>query len=273
MKECYRKIDFTRKPIIMGILNVTPDSFSDGGEFVDIDKALQRAIKMADEGAKIIDIGPESSRPGSLRVSAQQQIDRAAPLIEKILSVREIPISIDTYDSTVAKACLDAGAAIVNDITAGSDPEMFSLCAKRNIPIVLMHMQGTPENMQDSPAYSDVVEEVLGYLLDRAATAQEAGVAKGNIILDPGIGFGKTLQHNLELMRALEKFANSDYLTLLGASRKRFIGELTNQNNPSNRCAGTIATTLAAMSAGIDIVRVHDVRATSDALAVARAIY
>ncbi len=273
MKECYRKIDFTRKPIIMGILNVTPDSFSDGGEFVDIDKALQRAIKMADEGAKIIDIGPESSRPGSLRVSAQQQIDRAAPLIEKILSVREIPISIDTYDSTVAKACLDAGAAIVNDITAGSDPEMFSLCAKKNVPIVLMHMQGTPENMQNSPVYSDVVEEVLGYLLDRAATAQEAGVAKGNIILDPGIGFGKTLQHNIELMRALEKFANSDYLTLLGASRKRFIGELTNQNNPSNRCAGTIATTLAAMSAGIDIVRVHDVRATSDALAVARAIY
>lgn len=272
MKECYTKIDFTNKPIIMGILNVTPDSFSDGGEYTDIDKASLHAMSMIDEGAEIIDIGPESSRPGSIRISAQQQIDRAVPLIEKILSMREIAISIDTYDSTVAKACLDVGAAVVNDITAGDDPGMFSLCAERDVPIVLMHKQGTPENMQDNPVYSNVVDEVLDYLLKRAVAAQEAGVAKDNIVLDPGIGFGKTLTHNLELMRSLERFTQCEYRILLGASRKSFIGELTCQSEPVNRCAGTIATTLAALSAGVDIVRVHDVRATSDALIVAKSI-
>ena len=256
----------------MGILNVTPDSFSDGGEFVDVDKAFAHAMEMIDSGAQIIDVGPESSRPGSKRISAQEQIKRAAPLIEKLSSQSKILISIDTYDSQVAKACLDSGAAMVNDITAGGDPKMFQLCADRDVPIVLMHMQKTPENMQEKPTYANVVLEVRDYLLERAALASRAGIRNENIILDPGIGFGKSFQDNIELMRNLSSFTNNGYRVLLGASRKRFLGELTAQDNSLSRGAATIATTLAALTGGVDIVRLHDVRENVDAMKVAVAI-
>jgi len=266
------KLDFTDGCIVMGVLNITPDSFSDGGDFLDTQKAVERGVEMAEEGAAIIDVGAESTRPGSKPVSIEEQIKRAIPVIEKLAAKVKVPISIDSKDYEAAKAALDAGAAIINDITSLSDGRMAKLAAERKTPIVLMHMQGSPNTMQIEPKYGNVVSEVLEYLLDRAKAAQEAGIEKEKIFIDPGIGFGKTLEHNLELLRNISIFVNSGYRVLLGTSRKNFIGILTGKKAPKERIFGTAATVAIAAAAGVSIVRVHDVAQMVDVLKIANLI-
>jgi dihydropteroate synthase len=263
------KLDFTDGCIVMGVLNITPDSFSDGGDFLDTQKAVERGVEMAQEGAAIIDIGAESTRPGSKPVSIEEQIKRAIPVIEKLAAKVKVPISIDSKGYEVAKAALDAGAAIINDITSLSDGRMAKLAAERKTPIVLMHMQGSPNTMQIEPKYGNVVSEVLEYLLDRTKAAQEAGIKKEKIFIDPGIGFGKTLEHNLELLRNISIFVNSGYRVLLGTSRKNFIGILTGKKAPKERIFGTAATVAVAAAAGVSIVRVHDVAQMVDVVKTA----
>ncbi|MHC5136932.1 MAG: dihydropteroate synthase, partial [Planctomycetota bacterium] len=265
-------LDFSGGAIVMGVLNVTPDSFSDGGQFDDVDRAVAHGIEMTRQGAAIIDIGPESSRPGSDPVSVEDQIARAVPIIEQLSAKIDIPISIDTTNPTVAKAALDAGAAIINDITALADEAMAKLAAERQVPVILMHMQGTPQIMQIDPQYDDVVTEVLRFLLERARIAEEAGIAREHLILDPGIGFGKTTEHNLQLLRELEVICDQGYRVLIGASRKRFIGQITGKDIPADRIFGTAATTAIAVANGASIIRVHDVAETVDVVKVANAI-
>ena len=273
-------------PLVMGILNVTPDSFSDGGEHATEDEAVAHGLAMLEQGADIIDIGGESSRPGSQRVPPGEQISRTVTVIRRLCAGPSPPIvSIDTTRSAVAAAALDAGAAIVNDISAGrEDPGMFELAAARGAPLVLMHMRGTPATMQDDPRYDDVVAEVATFLLDRAAAAAAAGVARGQIVIDPGIGFGKTLEHNLALMANLPRFVKTGYPVLLGASRKRFLRQIchveasatTPQPNQSELRAlvwATCATTAVGVAAGVAIIRVHDVAPNRQAADVAWRIH
>lgn len=266
------RLDFSAGCIVMGILNVTPDSFSDGGRFLDVDAAVAHGIKMANDGAAIIDIGGESTRPGSHPVTAAEQIERVVPVIEKLAAQIEVPISIDAKDPAVTAAALDAGASIVNDISALADDGMVRLAADRQVPVILMHMQGTPSDMQQAPHYDDVVTEVLEYLLARARHAQEFGISKEMIFIDPGIGFGKTFDHNLQLLRSLDRFIASGYRVLLGTSRKRFLGRLTGKDSPPDRILGTAATVALAAARGVSIVRVHDVAEMTDVLRVANAL-
>jgi dihydropteroate synthase len=262
----------TRRPIIMGVLNVTPDSFSDGGEFFDPGQAVAQAGRMIDEGADIIDIGAESTRPGSDRVSSADQIDRIKSILPAVVGQGAI-VSIDTTIADVARFALDAGATIVNDVSAGrDDPELLALVAEREVPVCLMHMLGEPKTMQADPVYDDVVGEVGRFLTDRAEAAMAAGVCRERIIVDPGIGFGKTLQHNLALLAGVGQLVTVGYPVLIGASRKRFIGEIAGETNPANRVAGTLAACLSAWREGASIFRVHDVAEASQAFAVARAI-
>jgi dihydropteroate synthase len=256
----------------MGVLNVTPDSFSDGGEFLDADKAIAHGEYMAKAGAAIIDVGAESSRPGSERVSAGEQIERAVPVIKQLAGKISVPISIDTTDAAVARAALEAGAAMINDITALADDKMAKLAAQKKVPVVLMHMQGEPATMQAEPKYDDVVGEVLDFLMSRAKRAEGFGIEKNMIFIDPGIGFGKTTVHNLELLRNLDRFVASGYRVLVGTSRKRFIGELTGKKGPGERIFGTAATVALAAAAGVSVVRVHDVGEMVDVLKITRAI-
>jgi dihydropteroate synthase len=248
----------------MGVLNVTPDSFSDGGRFFDADRAIEHGLKMAAEGAAIIDIGAESTRPGAEPVSTDEQIRRVIPVIEALYKKIKIPISIDTNRSVVAKAALQAGAAIINDITALTDEYMGELAAEQQVPVILMHMQGTPATMQIEPKYEDVVREVLQFLLQRTQRAEQFGIPKERIFIDPGIGFGKTLEHNLELLRHIDKFVAAGYRVLVGTSRKSFIGKITGKEKPSERIFGTAASVALCVAAGVSIVRVHDVEEMSD---------
>jgi dihydropteroate synthase len=246
----------------MGILNVTPDSFSDGGKFSSPELALQHALKMIEEGADIIDVGGESTRPGADTVSEQQQLKRIVPVIE--LLRKNIPntvlISIDTTNSHVAKAALEAGANWINDISAGEDcPDMLLLAAEKQCSIVLMHRLGVSMIMQNNPQYTDVSQDVTSYLQQRAQVALDAGVAADKIILDPGIGFGKTFAHNITLMAELKTVIELGYKVLLGASRKRFLSEICNQPSSSKLAAATCATTTLGILAGVSIFRVHDV--------------
>ncbi len=266
------KLDFSAGCLIMGILNVTPDSFSDGGLFLDRDKAVARGLAMIEQGAAVIDVGAESSRPGSAVVSADQQISRAIPVIEALVHRKDVPISIDTRDASVARAALEAGATLVNDITAMADESMPTLVAQAEVPVVLMHMQGTPSTMQKAPSYDDVVEEVLGFLLDRARKAQDQGIQAERIILDPGIGFGKTRQHNIALLQHIDKFVQSGYRCLVGTSRKALIGQLTGKNRPVDRVLGTAATVAHCAAKGVSLVRVHDVGDMLDVIKVIQAI-
>ncbi len=263
------RLDFSAGCIVMGVLNVTPDSFSDGGDFLDTQKAIEHGIKMAEEGAAIIDIGAESTRPGSQAVSTDEQIKRAIPVIERLAAKIKTLISIDSKNYEVAKAALDAGASIVNDITALSDKRMAKLAAEKGVPVILMHMKGRPGTMQIEPEYKDVVGEILNYLLDRAEVAQEAGIEKEKIFIDPGVGFGKTLEHNIELLRNIDVFVSSGYRVLVGTSRKSFIGTLTGEETPKERIFGTAATIALAAAAGVSIVRVHDVAQMTDVVKVA----
>lgn len=263
------------QPLIMGILNRTPNSFSDGGLYLEESRAEMQALRMVEEGVDIIDIGGESTRPGSQRVEADEQIRRVVPLIERLRTAlpTSILISIDTTRVEVAKAALEAGASILNDISAGrDDPEMFKLASEKDAPIILMHMQGTPETMQLNPSYTDVVLEVRDFLLERAAGAQAAGIRRERIIIDPGIGFGKTKEHNLALMAGLERLVETGYPVLLGASRKRFMGSICAQAEPKELLGATCATTALGVKAGVRIFRVHDVWLNCQAAKVAWAI-
>ena len=268
------KLNAISRPLIMGILNVTSDSFSDGGLYTDADSAISHGLEMIDEGADIIDVGGESTRPGSARIAADAQINRIVPVITGLKSRQDkIIISIDTTLAGVAEAALDAGAAIINDVSAGRDDEnMFLLAADRKAPIILMHMQGTPATMQDSPQYENVVEEIRAFLLERAGQAEAAGIAGSNIIIDPGIGFGKTKQHNLELLANLRRFTDAGYVMMLGASRKRFMGSICAVENHNELVGATCATTTLGVEAGVKIFRVHDVKENRQAADVAFAV-
>lgn len=266
------RLDFSSGCLVMGILNVTPDSFSDGGQFLDADGAVAHGLEMEAEGATILDVGGESTRPGSQPVPTAEQTRRVVPVIEALRRQSRIPISIDTKDVDVARAALAAGAAFLNDITALSDDRMAELAAETEVPVVLMHMQGTPTTMQKEPHYEDVVGEVLVFLLDRARRAESFGIPAERIFIDPGIGFGKTLQHNLLLLKHIDRFVATGYRVLVGASRKRFLGTLTGRDVAAQRLLGTAATVALCAADGVSIVRVHDVGAMRDVVRVTQAI-
>ena len=262
-------------PLIMGILNVTPDSFSDGGKYTDIEAAINQGKKMIDEGADIIDIGGESTRPGSQRVSVEEQIDRVVHIIKAISETipEHVQISIDTTRSKVAKAALDAGAHIVNDVSGGNDdPEIINLCVDKTCPYIIMHMQGSPETMQNNPTYDDVVADIKSFLESRVNDCINAGIAQNNIAIDPGIGFGKTREHNLMLLNNLGAFVDTGYSVLLGTSRKRFMGSICTVNTPDELIGATTSTTALGVQAGVKIFRVHDVKENRQAADVAWAI-
>ncbi|MGI8649125.1 MAG: dihydropteroate synthase [Rubrobacter sp.] len=260
-------------PVLMGILNVTPDSFSDGGWYVDREKATVHALTMLDEGARIIDIGGESTRPGSAPVEPAEEVQRVAPVIRDIIYERPgTIISIDTYRASTAEAALEAGATIINDVSGGTmDPRMLPLVAEAGCPVVLMHIKGEPKTMQHDPHYDDVVREVRGHLIERAEEAMSLGVAAEDIVLDPGIGFGKTLEHNLTLLKNLPEMTALGFPVLIGTSRKTFIGTLSGVDDASERIAGTVATSVLAYERGARLFRVHDVRENREALAIAAA--
>jgi dihydropteroate synthase len=262
-------------PVVVGILNVTPDSFSDGGGFLDPEAAAEQAATMLDEGADMLDVGGESTRPGSHPVSQEEEIRRVVPVLKRILSARpEAVISIDTYRSGTATAALEAGASLVNDVTAlRGDPRMVSVVEGAACPVILMHMQGEPKTMQKEPHYEDVVGEVRDFLAERAEYAVAAGVRPENVIVDPGIGFGKNLEHNLALLRNLDAVVDLGFPVLIGASRKRFIERITGVQEARDRVSGTVATTVLAYERGATFFRVHDVRANREALAVAEAVF
>jgi dihydropteroate synthase len=263
------------KPLIMGILNITPDSFSDGGKYTSIDDAIQQVKRMLAEGVDIIDIGGESTRPGSDSVTAMDQIQRVIPVITAIRQQlkSDILISIDTTSSEVAKAALAAGANIVNDVSAGQDDEtILALAAQTDVPIILMHSQGTPKTMQENPYYDDVVQEVIEVLKKRINAALNAGIKKENIALDPGIGFGKRRQDNLDLLAHLDELVALGFPVLLGTSRKRFMGTLCDVTEPSELVTATAVTTALGVMAGVQLFRVHDVKENRQAADVAWAI-
>jgi dihydropteroate synthase len=250
----------------MGILNVTPDSFSDGGSFVDAERAADHACELAAHGADIIDIGGESTRPGASPVSEEEELQRVLPVIERTAKRISAPLSIDTRRAEVARRALDAGAVIVNDVSGLTfDPSMPSVCAKAGAGVVCMHMQGTPQTMQQDPRYGDVVAEIAAYLSGRLDALEQTGIPRDRIVIDPGIGFGKTADHNLAILQNIERFRSLRRPVLVGHSRKRFLGKLLGR--PIDELlAGTIGVAIALALQGTDVLRVHDVRATRDAL-------
>jgi dihydropteroate synthase len=254
----------------MGIVNVTPDSFSDGGAYLAPEAAIARGFEMAEEGADILDIGGESTRPGAVEVPAEEEIERVVPVIEGLAGVG-VPISIDTSKAAVAERAIAAGAAIVNDVTALGDPAMAPLCAEAGCELILMHMRGTPRTMQHEPHYDDLLGEISAFLTERMHRAVEAGVAEEAIWLDPGIGFGKTVEHNLELIDRIGELRELGRPVVLGASRKSFIGKLGGRE-VGERLGGSLAAAVVGRLRGADVLRVHDVRATREAVLVTEAI-
>jgi dihydropteroate synthase len=247
--------DFSKRTYIMGILNITPDSFSDGGLFYTKDTAVDHALKMYDEGADIIDIGGESTRPGAESVSLEEEMKRVIPVIEELAKKLPIPLSIDTYKSRIAQAALSAGASLVNDISGLKfDPEMSAVVAGYKVPVVIMHIKGTPKNMQKNPSYTALIPEIMDYLRGGLKIARDAGIAEDNIIIDPGIGFGKTVEHNLEIIKRLDEFR-------IGPSRKSFIGKILNDLPVTERLEGTAAAAAIGILNGANIIRVHDITA------------
>jgi dihydropteroate synthase len=263
--RCRNRIIDLSRPVVMGILNVTPDSFSDGGRYAALDLALKRAVEMIAEGAAIIDVGGESSRPGSLPVEASLEIARVVPVIEAIAAASEIAISIDTTKPAVMAAAVAAGACIINDIHALRAPEARSIAAKTQAGACLMHLHGEPRTMQDSPHYNDVVAEVIAFLRHQRQACIDAGVASDAIAIDPGIGFGKTLEHNLALLKELPRFAALDAPLLIGVSRKRMLGEILGKPL-AERLYGGLGLAALAVIHGARIIRTHDVGATRDAI-------
>ena len=262
--KCGEKVlDLSSRTHVMGILNITPDSFSDGGEFFTVDRAIAQGIQMADEGADIIDIGAESTRPGAEPTPTDEELKRLLPVLDQLLKKTEVPISVDTYKSRVAEAALNAGAHIINDISGlRFDPFMKDVVARFQAPVIIMHIKGEPKNMQIDPYYEDVMGEISGYLAESIRLAETAGVKKENIIIDPGIGFGKRLEDNYEIIRRLSELKRFGCLILVGPSRKAFLGKVLNLP-PSERLEGTLTAVAVAIQNGADIVRVHDVKSVS----------
>jgi dihydropteroate synthase len=258
------------QPLVMGILNVTPDSFSDGGQFNEVEAATARALQMVEDGADIIDIGGESTRPGADPVELLEEMDRVIPVITRLRQRTDIPISIDTYKAAVAEAAINEGADIVNDISSlREDPEMVKLVARTSVPVVLMHMLGRPKDMQVNPSYEDCVAEIKAFFTERIAFAVSHGVDTSQIIIDPGIGFGKRLADNIDILAELDEFQSLSRPILVGASRKSFIGMLSPSTEPpESRLGGSIAAAVMATLHGADIIRVHDVRETVEAMKV-----
>jgi dihydropteroate synthase len=268
-----RTIDLSRRGMIMGVLNVTPDSFSDGGEHFSTDKAVAHALRMVGEGAHIIDVGGESTRPGAEPISTDKEANRVLPVIENLRGRTDVLISIDTAKAVVANAALDAGASIVNDVTGGrGDVEMMSLIGRRRAAFIIMHMQGTPPTMQIAPHYIDVVSEVADFFRQRYTRALECGIDAMAIAFDPGIGFGKTLEHNLELLGNLARLRVHDRPMVVGVSRKAFLGKLIGSSDMADRLAPTVAVTALLRSSGAEIFRVHDVKENLAGLRIAEAI-
>lgn len=267
-----RALELGGRTLLMGVVNVTPDSFSDGGRFFGFEAARECALEMAEAGADLIDIGGESTRPGADPVSLEEEIERTIPLIESLAGECGVPISIDTRKSVVARMALDAGAFMVNDVSGlRFDPGMAALLAERGAPVVIMHMKGTPADMQENPIYEDVVADIARFLAERAEVAVAAGVDPGRIIVDPGIGFGKTLEHNLEIIRRLDELRSLGYPLLVGTSRKSFIGKVLDLP-VDRRLFGTAATVALLVERGADIVRVHDVLEMSQVVRMADAV-
>lgn len=261
------------RTLIMGILNVSPDSFYDGGKYNELEKAVAGAKEMVKEGADIIDIGGESSRPGSEPVSLEEELSRVIPVIEAVSSEIDAPISIDTYKSEVAAKAIRAGASIINDISGlRFDKKIAKVAAKYDVPVIIMHMQGTPRDMQKNPHYNDVTGEIISFFRKQVSVAVDSGIDKNKIIIDPGIGFGKTVEHNLEIIKKLQEFKILGLPVLIGTSRKSFIGHTLNQEDPEERLCGTLASVAAGVMNGVDIVRVHDVYECKMAAEMADAI-
>ena len=262
-----------RAALVMGILNITPDSFSDGGRYLSPADAVGHARAMIDQGADILDLGAESTRPGASRVSAGDQMSRLLPVIQAIRGGSDLLLSVDTTDSEVAAAAVAGGAGMINDVSAGRfDLEMLPVAGRLGVPVVLMHMLGEPGTMQQNPVYTDVVREVKDHLAQRKAAALAAGVATHHILVDPGIGFGKTVQHNLAILKSLSALRALDCPILLGTSRKRFIGAVTGVDDPAGRVVGSCATIAWGATNGADVFRVHDVAETVQTIRMIRAI-
>jgi dihydropteroate synthase len=275
MKLVWRNycFDFSEKTYVMGILNVTPDSFSDGGQYFDKSAAIKRAIQMSEDGADIIDIGGESTRPGSQPLAIEEELRRTLPVIEALTKEINTPISIDTYKSEVAKKALDAGAAMVNDISGlRFDPEMPKVVSAYKVPVVIMHIKGTPKEMQKNPAYEALIPEIMDYLRESIRSAKESGIAEDMIIIDPGIGFGKTFEHNLEIIHNLYNFTLLEKPLLVGPSRKAFIGKILGDAPAGDRLEGTAAAIAISIINGANIIRVHDVKEMVKVAKVASAV-
>ena len=266
-------LDFSQKTYIMGILNVTPDSFSDGGQYFDKSTAIKRAIQMVEDGADIIDIGGESTRPGSQPLAIEEELRRTLPVIEALTKEINTPISIDTYKSEVAKRALDAGAAMVNDISGlRFDPEMPKVVSAYKVPVVIMHIKGLPKDMQKNPVYEALIPEIMDYLRDSIRSAKESGIAEDMIIIDPGIGFGKTFEHNLEIIHNLYNFTLLEKPVLVGLSKKAFIGKILGDVPAGERLEGTAAAIAISIINGANIIRVHDVKEMVKVAKVANAV-
>ncbi len=260
------------RPRVMGIVNVTPDSFSDGGAYDTLDAAVAHGLALAEEGADVLDIGGESTRPGAADVSVEEELRRTIPVIERLARETSLPISIDTSKPEVMRAAVQAGAGMINDVYALRREGALDAAAELGVPVVLMHMQGEPRSMQDAPHYDDVVADVHRFLAERIFAAEMAGIAKKKIVVDPGFGFGKNTQHNLALLAQLERLAELGVPLLAGLSRKRTIGEITGRDAPRERASGSVAAHLIAAQRGAKLLRVHDVAATVDALKVWNAV-
>jgi dihydropteroate synthase len=270
--DCNGRLLRLDRPRVMGIVNVTPDSFSDGGAHFDAEAAIAHGLKLAEEGADILDVGGESTRPGAQVVSVEEELRRVIPVIERLAKHTALPISIDTSKPEVMRAAIEAGAGMVNDVYGLRREGALDAAAALGVPVVLMHMLGEPRSMQDAPEYDDVVGEVHRFLAERIFAAEMAGIAKKHILIDPGFGFGKTTAHNLQLLAQLRRFTELGVPVLAGLSRKRSIGELTGRSDPSERAAGSVAAHLIAAQNGAMLLRVHDVAATVDALKVWNAV-
>jgi dihydropteroate synthase len=261
-----------RRTLVMGIVNVTPDSFSDGGTYANVDDAVKHAIQMVADGAELLDVGGESTRPGSDVVAPEEEMQRVVPVIRRIVDeLPDVPVSVDTRKPVVARAALEGGATIVNDVSAGADPAMFGVVADAGAGMVLMHMKGEPKTMQDDPSYYDVVAEVRGFLGERVEAATAAGIELDRLCVDPGIGFGKTLEHNLAILHDIRAFHHLGVPVLVGPSRKRFIGTLTD-TEVDDRIEGTAGVVAWCAAEGVDVVRVHDVKAMTRVVRVVDAI-
>ena len=261
-----RDYQLGESPLLMGIVNVTPDSFSDGGEHIESSRAVEHALKLADQGADFLDIGGESTRPGSKSVDINEELQRVIPVIEQLAAQSDVPISIDTSKAAVARQAIAAGAEIVNDISGMTfDPEMIDVCQQSDVGLICMHIQGTPATMQEHPHYENVVAEILQFFRERLTAFEKQRIAKERIIFDPGVGFGKTANHNVEILSSIAEFRNLERPVLIGHSRKRFLGKVVGRQ-VDERTAGTLGVSIALAGQSTDIIRVHDVAANRDAI-------